>query len=97
MGKESQVGTLAPNLTLLDLKNVGLQPPKSVFFGNNLPQRGMSPQRIFTEFGVGKGLPGLHPHAKFFRCVFKNLGLEDQKSQKLVIFSIYLAKRGISP
>ena len=75
-------------------KDVGLQPPKlpkSVFFGNNLPQQ------IFTEFGVGEGLPGLHLHVKFFRHGFKNVGLEPPKSQKLVIFGIYLAKKGISP
>jgi len=35
---------------------------------------------------VGEGLPGLHPHANFFRCGFKNVGLEPPKSQKLVIF-----------
>jgi len=34
----------------------------------------MSPSQIFTEFGVREGLPGLHPHAEFFRFGFKNVG-----------------------
>ena len=36
-------------------------------------------------------------HAKFFRCGFENVRLKPSKSQKFVIFVIYLAKRGISP
>jgi len=30
---------------------------------------------------VGEGLPGLHPHVKFYRCGFKNVGLQPPKSQ----------------
>jgi len=77
-----------PSAKSFGFENVGLQPPKSpksVFFGNNLPQ-----------FGVGEGLSGLHPHAKFFRSNFKNVHLEPPKIAKMVIFGIYLAKRGIS-
>jgi len=58
---------------------------------------GVCPLNIFYRIWHGEGLPGFHPHAKFFCCGFKNVGLEPPKSQKLVIFGIYLAKRGISP
>ena len=54
------------------LENVRIQPPKSpklVFFVINLPKRGIPlKQAIFTKFGLGEGVPGSHPHAKFHHC-----------------------------
>jgi len=39
----------------------------------------------------------MHPHAKFYRFGFINVGLQREKSLKLVIFGIYLPERCISP
>jgi len=36
-------------------------------------------------------VPGLHPHAKFYRFGFINVGLQTEKSLKLVIFGIHLS------
>jgi len=36
----------------------------------------------FTKFGLGKGVPGLHPRAKFHLCGFKNVGLQPQNREK---------------
>jgi len=44
--------------------------PKLVFFGINLPERGIPPYANFTKFGLGKGVPDPHPHAKFRHCGF---------------------------
>ena len=45
------------------------------FFGINFPKMGILPYAIFTKFGLGKGVPDPYPHAKFYRCGFKNVGL----------------------
>jgi len=37
----------------------------------------------------------LYPHAKFLCWGFENVGLDPPKSQKLEIFGISLAKRGV--
>jgi len=34
---------------------------------------------FYTKFGLGKGVPGPHPHAKFHRCGFKNVRLQPTK------------------
>jgi len=46
---------------------------------------------------LGEEVPGTHPHAKFYRFGFINVGLQPEKSLKLVIFGKYLPQRGISP
>jgi len=61
------------------LKSVG---KKLVFFGINLPKRGIPPYAIFTKFGLGKEVPGSHPHAKFHHCGFKNVDLQPPKIAK---------------
>jgi len=69
----SQIRTLTPNFTVVTLK-CGLTAPKSpnlVIFGINLSKRGIPPSAIFTKFRLGEGLPGLHLHAKIYRCGFK--------------------------
>jgi len=68
----------------------------SVIFAVNFPQMGISPYPIFTKFGM-RGLPGSHPHAKFYRFDLVIVGLRPKKSPKMVIFSINLPQRGISP
>jgi len=46
---------------------------------------------------LGEGLPGLHLHAKFYHCCFKNVGLQPPKSQKLVKFRYIFAPKGYIP
>ena len=60
-GRESQVRTLAPNLTLLALKMWALQPPKLVFFGKNLPQTGYISLTDFYQIWRGEGSPSFAP------------------------------------
>jgi len=50
---------------------------------------------IFTQFGMEKGVPGLHPHAKFHHFGFKNVGLQHPKSPKLVFFGTNFPQMGI--
>ena len=49
---------------------------------------GTSHLLIFTKFGLGKGLPGPHCHAKFYRCRLKNV--YSPKIAKTVFFGINL-------
>ena len=73
-GWVSQIRTLTPNFTVVTLKCGLITAPKSpklVIFGINLPKRGIPPSAIFTKFRLGEGLPGLHLHAKIYRCGFK--------------------------
>ena len=56
-----------------------------VIFGINFPQKGYIPLFDFTKFYLGEGVPGLHFHAKFDHCSFKNVALRSQKSPKMVI------------
>jgi len=62
-----------------------------------LPERGIPPQAIFTKYGLREGLPGLHPHAKFYHCGFKNVGLQPPKSQKINNFWYIFAPKGYIP
>ena len=64
--------------------------PKFLFFGINLPKRGISPYEIFTKFGLRKGVRGPHPYAKFQHCGLK---MWAYKLQKMVIFGINLPPR----
>jgi len=61
-----------------------------------LAQNGYAPLSDFYKIWFGEGVPGLHPHAKFHHCSFKNVGLQPQIA-KISIFCINLPKRGISP
>jgi len=51
-------------------------------------------QFFYTKFGMEEGLPGSHPHAKFHRCGFNNMGLQLPKTQKLLIFGINFGPEG---
>jgi len=94
--RESKVRTLC-QISPLWLKKCGPTAPKIAkidFFGINLPKRGIPLMRFFfTKFGLGKGVPDPHPHAKFHRCGFKYVGLQPPKSRKIVIFGINLPLR----
>ena len=91
MGRESQVRTLAPNLTLLALK----MPPKSpklVFLVYICP-KGYIPLTDFYQIWHGEGLPGPHGRANFHHCGIKIVALRPPKSPKIAIFGIHLAPR----
>jgi len=65
-------------------ENVGFKPPKSskmLIFGINFSQKGYNPLIDFYKILPGKGVPGLHSHAKFDHRSFKNVvALRSQKS-----------------
>jgi len=69
----------------------GLTAPKSpklvflvyIFHKGAYPLKGFFLQNLH-----GEDVPGSHPRAKFHRCGFKNVGLQPQKSRKIVIFGI---------
>jgi len=46
---------------------------------------------------MGKGLPGSHSHAKFYRFGLVNVGLQPKKSPKMLTCGIPLPQRGIFP
>jgi len=46
-----------------------------------------TPLSDFHKIWVGEGLPGLHPHAKFYRCGFKIWTYSHQNHKKSVIFA----------
>ena len=64
-------------------------------FWYNFAKNGGYPQPIFKKFGMGEGLPGLHPDAKFYRFGWVNVGLRPEKSPKMVIFGINLPQKCI--
>jgi len=66
-------------------------------FGYNFAKKGYTALTDFYKIWHGEGLPGSHPHAKFYRFGLVNLGLWPKKSPKMVIFGINLPQRGISP
>jgi len=55
-------------------------------FWYNFAKKGYTPLTNFEKFGMGEGLPGSHPHAKFYRFGLVNVGLRPKKSPKMVIF-----------
>jgi len=72
-GRVSQVRSLTPNFTIVALKMRAYwcQNRKNwYFFCINVAQKGYIHEAIFIKFGVGKGLPGSHPRAKFNHCHF---------------------------
>jgi len=48
--------------------------PKIGIFSINLPKRGIRDRAIsdFCKIWLGEEVPGLHPHAQFYGCGFKN-------------------------
>jgi len=44
--------------------------------------------------GLGERVPGLHPHASFHCCGFKNVGLQPPKLRKMVFFLYKFAPKG---
>jgi len=80
----SQVRTLTPNLTTVTLK-MWAQIAEIGNFWSKFAQKWYTPLSDFfyTKFGLGEGVPGLHRHAKFHRCGFKNVGLQPQNCEKL--------------
>ena len=48
------------------------------------------PLSHFYKIWLGERVPGLHPHAQFHLCGFKNVGLQPPKSRNMVIFGIHL-------
>ena len=79
----------------LSLLKCGLTTPKIAEsetgnFWYKFAQKGYTPYAIFTKFGLGEGVSGSHPHAKFRHCVLKNVGVQPPKSPKLVFFGINL-------
>jgi len=57
-----------------------------VIFGINLSQKGYMPLIHLYKILPGEDVPGLHFHAKFDHCSFKNVALRSQKLPKMVIF-----------
>jgi len=79
---------------------VGLQPPKIAEIGDfcyKFAQKGYTSLSDFYKIWDEEGLPGLHPHAKFYRCGFKKCGLTATKIAKIDNFWYNLPQRGISP
>jgi len=67
---------------------VGLSSSKSLkfeFLVNKFAAKGQSPLSDFYKIRRGDGVPGPYPHAKLHGCGFKNVGLQELKSPKLVI------------
>ena len=95
----SQVCTLTPDFTAVTLKKWAYS-PQIAEIGNFLykfDQKGYTPLSDFTKFGLGEGLPSLHPQVKFYRCDFKICGLTATKIAKIGNFWYIFAQRGISP
>jgi len=75
----------------LSLLKCGLTAPKIGNFWYKFAQKGYTPLSNFLyKIWLWESLTGLHPHTKFYRRDFKNVSLQPPKSQKLVIFGIYL-------
>ena len=86
----------------LSLWKCRLTAPKIAKIGNfwyKFSPKGYIPLSCFfsPKFGIEKGLPGSHPHAKFYRFGLVNVGLMPKKSPKLLICCIHLPQKGIFP
>jgi len=53
----------------------GAQAQLETFLWYKFAPKGYTPLSDFYKIWLGEGLPGLHPHAKVYRCGFKNVGL----------------------
>jgi len=80
-------------LSLLKCELTAPKVPTLVIFGTNLSQKGYTPLSDFNKIWLGEEVPGPHPHAKFHRSGFKNVGLRPQKSRKMAIIGINLPIR----
>jgi len=88
---EFLVRTLMPNFTIVGFKMwaTASKSPKLVFFSYKFAQKGYTRlSDFFTKFGLVEGVPCPHPHTKFHRSGFKNVGLQPQKWRKITIFGI---------
>jgi len=70
----------------LSLLKCGLTTPKIAEsetgnFWYKFAQKGYTPYAIFTKFGLGEGVSGSHPHAKFRHCVLKMWEYSPQNRQ----------------
>jgi len=85
MGRNSQARTLVPNLTIVTFK-MWVYTPKIAEIGNfwyKFAHKGYTPLSDFLiKFGLGQGVPGPHPHTKFHRFRFINVGLQPQNREK---------------
>ena len=101
MGRESQVRTLALNLTLLALKMWAYSPQnrQNRYFLVTICRKGVCPLNGFlSNLAWGRVSQDCTLTPNFFRCRFKNVGLEPLKSQKLVIlFLVYICPIGVYP
>jgi len=52
---------------------------------------------IFQKFGMGKGLPGWHPHAKFYHFGLVNVDLQPKKIAKNANLWYTFAPKGYIP
>jgi len=52
-------------ITALKIAKIGI-------FGYKFVKKGIPIMRFLKKIGLGKGVPGLHTHAKFHWCGFKN-------------------------
>ena len=74
--------------------------PQNAEIGNfwyKFAQKGYTPYATFTKCGLGADLPGLHPHAKFYHCGFKDVGLQPPKLQKIGNFWYIFASKEYIP
>jgi len=55
---------------------------KFVIFHINLPKRG-TPLKNFYKIWLGEEVPDTHPHAKFYRFGFINVGLQPEQMAKI--------------
>ena len=52
---------------------------------------------IFQKISMGEGLPGSHPHAKFYRFALVNVGLQPKKIAKNANLWYTFAPKGYIP
>ena len=71
----------------------GVKIAKIANFWYNFAKKGNTLNRFLQN--MAWGLPGSHPHAKFYRFGSVNVGLRPKKSPKMVTFGINLPKRDI--
>ena len=71
MGRVSQVRSLTPNFTVVAIKIwlTGVKIAKIANFWYNLAKKGYTPLTNFCKIWHGEGLPGSHPHTKFFTAL----------------------------
>ena len=93
--REFPVRTLMPNFTFVALKMWVYSPKnrQNWYFWFKFAQKWYTLSDFLQIFGVEEAVPGLYPHAKFHRCGFKNVVLQPQNREKMVIFGTDLPLR----